>query len=104
MVTNISGFKIDYIGHRTNWTKHAFIGLDVNHQKQNFTHRETFQSENLHTLNIGLRAGYKIPLFKGFYVTPWAAVWKNVNTSQTFKVESDIITTNKWDWIATIKI
>jgi len=37
LVTNISGIKVDYIGNRTNWTKNAFIGIDINHQKQSFT-------------------------------------------------------------------
>ncbi len=36
--TKINGIKIDYIGNRDNWTKGAFIGLDVNHQQLNFTH------------------------------------------------------------------
>lgn len=102
LVTHISGIKIDYIGNRSNWTKHAFIGLDINHQKQNFSHRKTSQSKDLNTFNIGLRAGYKLPIFKGFYITPWAAIWKNVDAPQSFEVESDIVTTNEWDWITTI--
>jgi len=102
LATNINGFKIDYIGNRTNWTKGAFIGLDINHQKLNFTHLETNQSKDLGALNVGLRAGYKISLFKGFYVTPWAAVWKNLTPDKTFTVEQNSVTTNQWDWIATL--
>lgn len=102
LVTNISGIKIDYIGNRSNWTKHAFIGMDINHQKQTFNHRETLKSKDLNTFNLGLRAGYKIPIFKGFYITPWAAVWKNVASNQTFDVGENSISTLEWDWIATI--
>ena len=103
LVTNISGIKIDYIGNRSNWTKNAFIGVDINYQKQSFTHRKTFQSKNLNTINLGLRAGYKIPiLFKGFYITPWAALWKNTASNQSFIVNGDSISTLEWDWIATI--
>jgi len=84
LMTNISGFKVDYTGNRSNWTKGAFVGLDVNVQKQNFTHHATALSKNLKTVNLGLRAGYKIDIFKGFYITPWAALWKNINAQETF--------------------
>ena len=100
--TNIVGIKVDYIGNRSNWTKNGFIGIDINHQKQSFKHRKTLQSENLKTFNLGLRVGYKIPIFKGFYVTPWAAVWKNIASNQSFNVGGDSISTLKWDWITTI--
>ena len=102
LVSNISGVKIDYIGNRTNWTKAAFIGLDVNYQSQRFTHRETLKSKNLNTFNLGIRAGYKFKIFKGFYITPWAAIWKNVHKKESFSVENDLISTNDFDWITTI--
>jgi len=102
LVTNINGIKIDYIGHRSNWTKGAFIGLDINHQKLNFTHLESNQSKDLGAFNVGLRAGYKINLFKGFYITPWAAVWKNLTPEKTYTVDQNSITTNQWDWITTL--
>jgi len=102
LVTNINGIKVDFFGNRQNWTRGAFAGVDINHQTLNFTHRESLQSENLSTFNIGVRAGYKVNLFKGFYVTPWVALWKNVNDIQSFTVGDDIIDTNEWDWIATI--
>jgi hypothetical protein len=102
LVTNINGFKVDYIGNRTNWTKGAFVGLDVNHQKLSFEHRNTKQSKDLSAFNIGIRAGYKIPIFKGFYVTPWAAIWKNVSAGKEFSVGSDKIVSNEWDWITTL--
>lgn len=102
LVSNISGIKIDYIGNRSNWTKNAFVGLDINYQKLSFEHRNTLQRKNLNTFNIGLRTGYKIPIFKGFYITPWAAVWKNVASIQEFTVADDHIQTNEWDWIVTL--
>lgn len=102
LVTNITGIKIDYIGNRSNWTKDAFIGVDVNYQKQSFEYRETMQSKDLNTFNIGLRAGYKFRIFKGFYITPWAAIWKNTASDQSFNVGRDGISTLNWDWITTI--
>jgi len=104
LVTFINGFKIDYIGNRTNWTKGAFIGLDINSQKLNFKHRETGIDKDLFALNIGLRAGYKFNIFRGFYITTWGAIWKNVLTSRTFEVQSDQITTNGFDWITTLHL
>ena len=95
---------MDYIGKRTNWTKGAFVGLDVNHQKLSFNHRNTKQSKDLYAFNIGIRAGYKISIFKGLYVTPWAAIWKNVSAGKEFSVGSDKIATNEWDWITTFHI
>lgn len=102
LMTNISGIKIDYIGNRSNWTKNAFVGIDINYQKQSFKHRETLQSKDLNTFNLGLRAGYKFPIFKGFYITPWAAVWKNTASNQSFNIGGDSISTLEWDWITTI--
>lgn len=102
LVSNITGFKIDYIGNRSNWTKAIFLGLDVNNQKLDFTHREASNTKELSAFNIGLRTGIKINLFKGFYITPWAAVWRNVKSEESFIVDEDIITTNQWDWITTI--
>jgi len=102
--TNISGIKIDFIGNRKNWTKHAFVGLDVNYQILSFEHRATQQSNDLNTFNIGLRGGYKLPIFKGFYITPWAAVWRNVATTQHYSVETDSVSTNDWDWILTLHL
>lgn len=102
LVSNINGFKIDYIGNRSNWSKNAFVGIDINHQNLSFEHRETGQSTTLNTLNIGVRIGNKIPIWKGFYVTPWAAIWRNVSAEQTFSVANDQIHTNTLDWIATI--
>lgn len=102
LISNISGIKIDYIGHRRNWTKHAFVGLDINYQKLSFEHRSTQQSDDLNTFNIGLRAGYKLPIFNGFYITPWAAIWRNVAATEQYTVEADIISTNDWDWILTL--
>ena len=102
LVTHIHGIKIDYIGKRKNWTKGAFIGLDINQQRLNFTHRETAKVANLNTFNIGLRAGYKFNIFRGFYLTPWAAVWKNVAGEKSFEVGTDKISTNGWDWITTL--
>ncbi len=102
LVTHISGIKIDYVGNRTNWTKGAFAGIDLNHQRLHFTHRTSLQAQNLSTLNIGLRAGYKFNLWKGFYISPWAAVWKNIHTPQSFTIENDMVATNKWDWITTL--
>lgn len=104
LVTNINGIKIDYIGKRTNWTKGAFVGLDVNTQELNFTHRESNSQTSLNIFNIGVRAGYKFNIYKGLYITPWAALWRNVTPEQSYKVGNDIIKTNKWDWIATIHI
>lgn len=104
LVTKINGIKIDYIGNRTNWTRGAFVGLDLNHQTLSFTHRETKKHENLTALNLGVRAGYKFNIYKGLYITPWAAVWRNVADQQTMEVASDDITTNKWDWITTLHI
>jgi len=101
LVTNISGIKVDYIGNRSNWTKNAFIGIDINYQKQSFKHRGTLQSKNMNTFNLGLRTGYKFPIFKGFYITPWAAVWKNTASNQSFNIGEDSISTLEWDWIAT---
>lgn len=69
---------MDYIGNRINWTNGAFVGLDVNHPKLSFEHRNTKQSKDLYAFNIGIRAGYKISIFKGFHVTPRVAIWKNV--------------------------
>lgn len=102
LVTDISGIKLDYIGNRSNWTRGAFVGLDINHQKQRFTHRASTISKNLSTVNLGVRAGYKINIFKGFYVTPWAALWRNVQQRQSFSIEDDIVQTKNWDWITTI--
>jgi len=102
--TNIHGIKVDYIGNRKNWTKNAFIGLDVNHQTLNFVHRESYQQKNLNAFYVGVRAGYKINLFKGFYITPWAALWKNVASIQSYSIGDDIVTTNEWDWITTLHL
>jgi len=102
LVSNISGIKIDYLGNRTNWTKGAFIGLDVNYQTLKFQHRTSLEQKNLSAFNVGLRSGFKINIFKGFYVTPWVAVWKNTKATQSFAVDEDIISTNPWDWIATL--
>lgn len=102
--TNITGIKVDYIGNRKNWTKNAFVGLDVNHQKLSFMHRTTQTNKDLNTFNIGLRTGIKLPIFRGFYVTPWAAVWRNVAKPQTYTVGSDSISTNEWDWILTLHV
>ena len=102
LVTNISGIKVDYIGNRSNWTKNAFVGIDINYQKQSFKHRETLQSKDLNTFNLGLRAGYKFPIFNGFYITSWAAVWKNTASNQSFSVGGNSISTLEWDWITTI--
>lgn len=102
LVTHISGVKMDYIGNRSNWTKNAFIGLDINHQKLSFEHRATGSIKDLNTFNIGLRTGYKLPIFKGLYITPWAALWRNVATKQEYIVETDKVTTNDWDWIVTL--
>ena len=100
--TNITGIKLDYIGKRTNWTKGAFVGLDINHQTLNFSHRATNVSEDLTTFNLGVRVGYKIKIYKGFYVTPWAALWRNVLDTQSFTVGNDLVSTNNWDWITTL--
>ncbi len=102
IATNITGVKVDYIGNRDNWTKGAFVGLDMNYQKLNFSHRESLESKDLSAFNVGVRAGYKIKIYKGLYVTPWAAVWKNVSSEQSFQVSDDIISTNGIDWIATL--
>lgn len=102
LVTNIRGIKIDYIGNRSNWTKGGFIGLDVNRQNLSFEHRSSGRTKDLNTFNLGLRAGYKIPIFKGFYITPWAAIWRNVASMQEFTVGTDQISTNEWDWILTL--
>ena len=102
--TNISGIKVDYIGNRTNWTKNAFIGLDINYQNQEFTHRETLEHVELGSLFTGVRVGWKIPIYKGLYVTPWAAIWKNLNSSQNFTVGEDSISTLEWDWITTFHV
>jgi len=102
LVTYINGFKLDYIGKRSNWTKGAFFGLDVNHQKLSFTHRESNVKQDLSAFNIGLRLGYKINLYKGLYVTPWMAVWRNASDVQSFSVGDDIIKTNQVDWITTL--
>lgn len=104
LVSNIVGFKIDYIGHRENWTRGAFVGLDVNRQKLGMTHRSTEMSKDLNTFNIGIRVGYKINIYKGFYVTPWAALWKNVMAEESFTVGEDTISSNEWDWITTLHI
>lgn len=104
LVTNIHGIKIDYLGNRSNWTRHAFIGLDINHQDLSFTHRAERVSKNLDAIYVGLRAGYKIPIFKGLYITPWAAVWRNTSSVQEFTVNTDQIATNEWDWITTLHI
>ena len=95
--TNISGIKLDYIGNRQNWTKNAFIGLDINYQNQEFAHRETLQHVELGSLFAGVRVGWKLPIYKGLYVTPWAAVWKNLTSSQSFTVGEDTISTLEWD-------
>jgi hypothetical protein len=102
LITHIKGIKLDYIGNRTNWTKGFFVGLDINHQQLNFQHRITNQAKNLYNFNIGLRTGYKIKIFKGFYITPWGAIWKNINSIQTFNINDDTVSTNKWDWILTL--
>lgn len=102
LVSHITGVKVDYLGNRTNWTKGAFAGIDINYQNLNFTHLESSQQKNLSTFNIGLRAGYKINIFQGFYVTPWAALWKNVSAEKSFSVGEDLIKTNEWDWITTL--
>ena len=104
LITHITGFKIDYIGNRENWTRGAFVGLDVNKQKLGMTHRDTEMQKDLYAFNVGLRAGYKFNIYKGFYVTPWAAVWKNVNELESFSVGEDTITSNGWDWITTLHI
>jgi len=104
LTTRIAGIKVDYIGNRSNWTKNAFIGLDINHQKQSFTHNESFKIKDLNTFNIGLRTGYKFNIFKGIYVTPWTAVWKNIAATESFQEGQDIISTKEWDWIATFHI
>jgi len=104
LVTNINGIKIDYIGKRTNWTKGAFAGLDVNAQRLSLKHRQTNNQTTLNVFNIGVRAGYKFTIYKGLYVTPWAAIWRNVTSEQSYKIGNDIIKTNEWDWITTIHI
>lgn len=104
LVTNITGLKVDYIGNRSNWTKNAFVGLDINHQRLSFAHRSTGQNKDLSAINIGLRTGYKIPVFRGFYITPWAAVWRNLASAQSFTVEADHVSTNTWDWIVTLHV
>lgn len=104
LVTNITGIKVDYIGNRTNWTKNAFVGLDLNYQKLNFKHRTTLEDKDLNAINLGLRGGYKISLYKGLYVTPWAAVWKNINAIETFRIGTDEVSTNGWDYLVTFHI
>lgn len=104
MKTNIIGFKIDLLSCKTDWRKNLFVGLDVNHQTQNFNHIETNKSMDLSTFNVGLRTGYKIPIYKGFYVTPWAAVWKNVLDEQSYQAGEDKISTNPWDYIVTVHL
>ncbi len=102
LVTHINGIKIDYIGNRENWTKGFFVGLDMNYQTLNFKHRETNQNKNLYAFNIGVRTGYKLKIYKGFYITPWGAIWKNINDIQTYKIQNDEVSTNHWDWIVTL--
>lgn len=102
LVTEITGFKVDYIGNRTNWTRGAFVGIDVNAQKLNFTHRTTLESKDLSAFNLGIRTGYKFDLYRGFYVTPWAAIWRNIASEESFESGYDQVTTNKWDWITTL--
>ena len=104
LITHINGVKIDYIGKRENWTRGFFVGLDINYQTLNFRHRETNQDKNLYAFNIGLRTGYKIRIFKGLYVTPWGAIWRNINDIQTYQVNNDIVSTNQWDWILTLHL
>lgn len=104
LITNIHGVKIDYLGNRSNWTKGAFVGLDLNTQRLNFSHRTTDSMKDMQTINLGLRAGYKVDLFNGFYVTPWAATWKNIAKSDSFTVGDDTVSTNEWDWILTFHI
>lgn len=101
LVTKISGVKVDYVG---NESKGIFVGVDINYQALNFTHRETLLNKNMNAFNVGLRAGYKVNIFKGFYITPWAAVWKNVANNESFTTEADSISTLDWDWITTIHL
>lgn len=104
LISHINGVKVDYIGKRENWTKGAFIGMDINHQILDLTHRESNQKMDLTAFNIGVRAGYKFDIYKGFYITPWAAYWKNIAKKQTFNIKTDRITTNNFDWLVTFHL
>ncbi len=104
LITKIHGIKIDYIGKRKNWTKGAFVGVDINRQKLQFTHRTTLSAKNLSAYYAGLRVGYKINIYKGFYITPWTAYWYNFGHLQTYQVNNDKVSTNKTDWILTIHL
>ena len=104
LVTNIFGMKFDYVGKRTNWTRGAFAGLDINYQILHFEHRELNVKKDLYAFNVGIRAGWKIVIWKGLYVTPWAAVWRNVMSTQTFEAGDDMVSTNDWDWLVTLHL
>lgn len=104
LIANINGFKLDFLGNRSNWSKNAFIGLDVNHQRLSFEHRATGILKNLNTFNVGVRVGNKFSLYKGLYITPWVAVWRNLVDEEEFVVENDKVLTNDWDWIATFHL
>ncbi len=101
LVTDIQGFKIDYVGETSDG---PFVGLDAHHQALHFRHRKTHESEDLHALFIGPRAGWKFVLWEGLYVTPWAAAWRNILAEQSFSVGSDRVTTNPWDLLITLHI
>ncbi len=101
LVTDIQGLKVDWIGADTDG---PFVGVDVHHQALHFTHRDTRQAETLHALYAGVRAGWKFTLWRGLYVTPWVAGWRNVLPQQRLTVDGDTVDTNPWDALVTLHV
>ncbi len=104
LTTHIRGLKVDYTGQREDWMRGAFIGIDINQQTLNFQHNQSKNEKKLRTLNAGLRGGYKIGIYRGFYATPWAALWRNLLREQRFESGSDSVSTNRWEWLITVHL
>lgn len=101
LVTDIQGFKLDYIGDNT---EGGFIGVDINRQRLDFTHEETKLSKRLYATYLGVRTGWKFILIDSLYVTPWLAIWKNISAKKSFAVQDSVVTVNPWDFLVTLHI
>ncbi len=101
LITGIQGVKVDWVGERS---RGLFAGLDLHHQGLHVTHRDGGDEDTLHALFAGPRIGYKLPIYKGLYVSPWAAVWRNLLPTQSFSAGGDTFTTNPWDVLITLHL
>ncbi|MCI4647135.1 hypothetical protein [Phaeodactylibacter sp.] len=101
LVIRIDGIKVDYLLNKKDLNKGAFVGVDINSTRLLLTHRETGGEEVINEVNIGIRGGYKLNIWKGFYITPWAALWLDAANEQEFVVGNDKISNPGWSWLVT---